>query len=135
MRNAYLAGVGGVALLGLFGCNKAADLAGGGAPHGHGRFQGVGLYAAGEMWPQVAGATAPKDAAASKLDDDDTVIVLIDSETGEVRQCGNFSGVCVGMKPWAAPLASGQMAPVVVTKHRERLNAEAEAKVQPKAAT
>ncbi len=32
--------------------------------------------------------------------DDGQVIVVIDRQTGEVRQCGNRSGFCVAMNPW-----------------------------------
>jgi hypothetical protein len=104
----------------LAGCSApadgpAADLA------RHGRYVGVGIYPAGQMWSQVVVANAPKDAAASRSSDDEQVIVVVDSATGELRQCGNLSGYCVGMNPWRGKLAPSQIAPVPLTRHADHL--------------
>ena len=68
-------------------------------------------------------ANAPKDSGASKLSDDDQVIVVVDSTTGELRECGNLSGYCVGLQPWARP--APQTAPVVLAKHANDVSREA----------
>jgi hypothetical protein len=79
------------------------------------------------MWSQMTGAPAPKDVSTAKLGDDEQIIVVLDSQTGELRQCGNVSGFCVGMNPWAKPV--GASAPLAVAKHADQLQAEAEAKL------
>jgi hypothetical protein len=119
-----------VTALGLAGCQKAADGPMGGG-HAHGRYAGVGLYPADRMWAQVAGAEASKDPAAAKLDDDQEIIVVIDSQTGELRQCGNFSGYCVGMRPWDKPLAAPQAAPLRLSKHAAQLLPDDKASATP----
>lgn len=93
----------------------------------HGRYTSAGTYPAGRMWSQMAGPPAPKDAATAKLGDDEQIIVVLDSQTGELRQCGNISGYCVGMNPWSKP--AGASAPLAVGKHADQLDAEAKAKV------
>jgi hypothetical protein len=74
------------------------------------------------MWRQMAGAPAEQEPAAAKLADDEHVIVVLDSHTGEVRQCGDHSGICVAMNPWSSngPIA----APVKLTRHAADLDAE-----------
>lgn len=59
-------------------------------------------------------ATANPSAApeVARLSDDEHVVVVVDSLTGEIRQCGDLSGYCVGMNPWAKPLGALQTAPV-----------------------
>jgi hypothetical protein len=116
---------GALAALVLSGCNKAAE--GIGAPGAHGRYAGVGLYPADRMWAQVAGGEAAKDPAAARLSDDQQIIVVLDSQTGELRQCGNFSGYCVGMNPWGKPLGAPQTAPLRLGKHAAQLSQEDEA--------
>ena len=100
----------------------------------HGRYIGIGVYAAGEIWSRMAAANPSRDAAAANLRDDDHVIVVVDSRTGEIRQCGNYSGHCIGMNPWAGPLGQGQAAPVPLTKHAADLAREAEQQALPAAA-
>jgi hypothetical protein len=110
----------------LAGCQQKdetpASRFGGGAHKG--RYFGLGLYGAGRMWSQLDRAVDPKAApnpAAATLKDDEIVLVMMDSATGEVRQCGNLSGYCVRSDPWAveAPLA-----PAALAKHAEQLDAE-----------
>lgn len=74
----------------------------------------------------MAGIEDPSDAAAAKLEDDKHIIVVVDSHTGEVRQCGDFSGVCVAMNPWARE-GSRSATPVKLKKHAADLAAEDEA--------
>lgn len=97
----------------LAGCQREASP---GSTH-HGRYVGVGIYSPGDMWSKMAVAGSPKEAAAARTSDDEQVIVVIDSDTGEVRQCGNLTGYCVGMNPWAKPLTTSQAAPVALTEH------------------
>jgi hypothetical protein len=116
----------GVVLLGLAlsGCGRA-DSEYGTNRKVPGRYAGIGTFDAGRMWSQTAGIAAPKDPAAAKLEDDEHVIVVIDTRTGEVRQCGDHSGVCVAMNPWGGP--GGLTAPVQLKKHAAELDAEAQA--------
>ncbi len=102
-----------------------ACLAGCGGPAsdgpGHqqgGRYAGIGLYSPGDMWQRLAVAERPGDNTAANLRDDEVVIVVVDSRTGEVRQCGNLSGYCIGSNPWVAPLGREQALPVNLTEHR-----------------
>ena len=92
-----------------------------------GRYAGVGIYTPGEMWPQLARPAAGSDPAAATLEDDEQVIVVVDTKTGEVRQYGNLSGHCLAMDPWSKP-ASVQGAPAPLLKHARDLAREAEAK-------
>jgi hypothetical protein len=111
--------------LALGGCNKADEAEYGTNPKPQGRYAGIGTFEAGRMWNQAAGAVAPKDPATAKLEDDEHVIVVIDTRTGEVRQCGDHSGVCVAMNPWTS--AGGLTAPVALKKHAAELDAEQQA--------
>jgi hypothetical protein len=129
MRGAAIAGL--IAALGLSGCQKLGDGPMGGG-HAHGRYAGVGLYPADRMWAQVVGAEASKDPAAAKLDDDQEIIVVLDSQTCELRQCGNFSGYCVRMNPWAKPAGA---TPVALGKHAAQLLKEDEAATSEPTAT
>jgi hypothetical protein len=70
-----------------------------------GRYAGVGVYTPGEPWARQS-APAPASPAAAKLADDEAVIVVIDSRSGEVRACGDLSGHCVRMNPWIAARAT-----------------------------
>jgi hypothetical protein len=98
----------------LSGCNQLESEPPN-APH-HGRYIGVGTYAAGEMWTKIAN-TSTANAAIAKTTDDEQVIVVVDSKTGEIRECGDLTGFCIGMNPWATALLKGQAAPVTLTGH------------------
>jgi hypothetical protein len=119
----------------LCGCQKKTEEAPA-APAGifgkpSGRYVGVGHYMPGRLWKQLVHDVASKDPAASRLDDDEEIIAVLDSKTGELRQCGNLSGYCISMNPWANPLTATQRAPIPLTKHARQLDEEAEAKAQP----
>jgi hypothetical protein len=94
--------------------------------HHDGRYLGIGVYPAGDLWPRMVAANRPADAAAATADDDAQIIVVVDSNTGEIRQCGNLSGHCIGMNPWAGALGSGQSAPVALNAHAADLDHAAE---------
>jgi len=81
----------------LAGCKPQAVASGQAHP---GRYVGIGLYAPGEAWKRIVDAALPKVAGKAGLADDEAVIVVVDSDTGEIRQCGALSGYCVGMTPW-----------------------------------
>jgi hypothetical protein len=83
----------------------------------HGRYTGVGIYTPSVAWTKIAQDQQPRSALAAKLVDDEAIIVVTDSQTGEIRACGDLSGYCVGMNPWQAGLAKSQLAPVSVTQH------------------
>jgi len=103
----------------LGGCNPVKSP----ATSPGGRYVGVGLYDVGKMWKQIAGA--PKgDEHAADLADDEYVIVVMDGHTGEIRQCGNLSGHCIGANPWSKPLASSQTLPASLASRAEQPAAE-----------
>jgi hypothetical protein len=107
----------------LGGCHKAS-WAGGDTKPSLGRYTGIGIYPTDKMWPEIAGAEQPKDKAAATTADDQNVIVVVDGETGEIRQCGNLSGYCVGMNPWNHALGGKQTAPLDLDKHAAELEVE-----------
>lgn len=78
------------------------------------RFQGLGTFEVGRLWRELARPESPEDPTATRMSDDDRVIVVVDSQTGEVRQCGNMTGHCISMTPWAA---AAQPAPAKLKKH------------------
>ena len=119
-------------LLSIGACDTAPELSPPAGQQGH--FIGIGIYQAGEIWSRMAAANRARDAAAANLGDDSHVIVVVDSRTGEIRQCGNYSGHCIGMNPWAGPLGQGQAAPVPLTRHAADLAREAEQQGRPVAA-
>jgi len=108
----------------LAACDKSEDAMA--EPHrGGGRFYGIGIYPADELWSRQTGVKPSADAAKARLDDDAQLIVVVDSRTGEVRQCGNQSGHCTSMNPWAGPLGPSQVAPVTLSQHAADLELEA----------
>jgi hypothetical protein len=81
-----------------------------------GRFLAVGIYSAGEVWSRMAAADDPKAPAnTSKVADDQSIIVVEDSQTGEVRACGDMTGHCISMNPWNKALILAQIAPIHLT--------------------
>jgi hypothetical protein len=104
----------------LAGCGDRVDSRH--VPRG-GRYVGIGIYPPGAMWQRLAGVEQSHDAAGATLDDDEQVIVVVDSQTGEVRQCGNLSGHCIRMNPWSAQPA----APAGLVQHRASMEREAAA--------
>ncbi len=72
------------------------------------------------MWSQLTGVAAAKAPTAATLGDDEQIIVVVDSVTGEVRQCGNLSGHCTAFNPWSANMNT----PANVGRHRGQIEAE-----------
>ena len=100
-----------------------AMLAGCGAPPSrsaeaavHGRYAGIGVYAPGELWSRMAVAGGEKASGGATTADDEHVIVVVDGQSGEVRECGDYSGVCVSLQPWTRVVAKEQTAPVTLTR-------------------
>ena len=78
-----------------------------------GRFVGVGIYSAGSAWSRMAGADDPKaPPTRSKVADDQAIIVVQDTKTGELRACGDMTGYCISMNPWNKALTLAQIAPI-----------------------
>jgi hypothetical protein len=100
----------------LAACDRAAPQPGPGGYHG-GRYLGIGTYPAGRMWSHMVASSPAAATDAARLGDDEQVIVTVDSHTGEVRQCGNLTGYCIGMNPWTGGLGAGQVAPIPVSEH------------------
>ena len=122
------AAVAGLSLMFLAGCNQLADASGTG-PKNPGRFAGIGVFEAGRLWGQMTGSPSPTDPASARIQDDEHVIVVIDSHTGEIRQCGDHSGYCVSMNPWSGA-GAGTSLPVKLSKHAGELAREDEAGVE-----
>lgn len=87
-----------------------------GEPH-QGRYLGVGVYRPEAAWTRMVAAQQTDTTPAAKTADDQAVIVVVDSGTGEVRACGDLSGYCIGMNPWNKALAKTQIAPIAITRH------------------
>lgn len=114
-----------VAAIGLAGCKKpGTDTADGDTAAARGRYLGVGVYSASSLWSKMVSANTATDPAKAGLRDDEHVIVVVDSRTGEIRQCGDLSGYCIGMNPWSGPLDATRAAPVRLTEHAEPTHAD-----------
>lgn len=119
-----------LAALALGGCRKPEEAAptffgDGGSGH-RGRYVGIGLFSPDRMWEQLTGVDSPGPAGAT-LKDDQEVIVVVDTATGEIRQCGNLSGHCIRMNPWTKPREGAPSPAAVITKHRLDLEREDQA--------
>ncbi len=107
-----------LAAVALSGCKKGpAEWFDGDEGHGHGRYAGIGIYNPGAPWQRMAAAQLAKESPAARTVDDQAIIVVVDSTTGEVRGCGDMTGYCIGMNPWNARLTAAQLAPVTLTSH------------------
>jgi len=93
--------------------------------HRDGRYLGIGVYPVGNLWQHLTPPNRNADPHAATLQDDTQLIVVVDSHSGEIRQCGNMSGHCIGMNPWAAALGQGRAAPVALDAHQADLDREA----------
>ena len=112
----------------LGGCDDAPDPS---SPAAHrGRYHGIGTYPAGRTWSRMATTGQPANDARANLSDDHQIIVVVDSQTGEVRQCGNLSGYCIGMNPWSAAIGQDRALPVNLTAHAADLDRANEAAAQ-----
>jgi hypothetical protein len=104
-----------IAFVSVAACKKSSD-AGFESKAAHGRYAGVGIYTPGAPWTKLLAAETANPAGARPIDDQ-AIIVVIDSQTGEVRACGDLSGTCVGMNPWKSAMAASRVAPVALTEH------------------
>ena len=93
-----------------------------------GRYAGIGVYQAGRMWGHMV-APDPKDSTLARIADDEYVIAVVDSRTGEVRQCGDHSGHCVAMNPWAGPPPPAL--PAKLAAHAKELDAQEKIETEP----
>lgn len=118
------------AVMALTGCqmkeeDTATPVVGAKVPPGaRARFVAVGLYRPDALWthivaPAQARESPPPDPRLPVPDDDSQIVVVLDSATGEVRQCGNLSGRCVAMNPW-----SQTVPPTALLKHAADLRSE-----------
>ena len=83
----------------------------------HGRYVGVGIYGPDKQWQRLVLASRVTDEALAKQIDDQVIIVVADSTTGELRACGDLTGYCIGMNPWTKPLLGAQISPIRLTSH------------------
>jgi hypothetical protein len=109
-------------LLTVSGCNKSLAVEGDGTAS-RGRYSGIGTYPADRLWEQRKTENATTEGDRAALADDGHIIVVVDTQTGEVRQCGNNSGQCVRMSPWSQQPTP--LLPATLTKHAVDLDAEA----------
>lgn len=121
MRSIWLAPL---LLIGVTGCNKSMAIDGDDATP-RGRYSGIGTYPADRLWEQRKVENTSQESDRAALADDAQIIVVVDTQTGEVRQCGNNSGLCVRMSPWAKDAVS-QALPAALKKHAADLKAEEE---------
>ncbi len=98
---------------GLSGCEKPQLES---STH-HGRYVGIGIYNPREQWTKIVGADALNVTPTARTIDDQAILVVEDSDTGEIRACGDLTGYCIGMNPWAHALSSSQNVPVSLTEH------------------
>jgi hypothetical protein len=107
-----------LALASLCGCGHRD---GGGISRSarHGRYAGIGVFDAGVLWSKMAIPNKPAAAQAATTADDEHIIVVVDTDTGEVRECGDHSGYCTAIDPWTQGIALQQRAPVPLTAHAE----------------
>ena len=109
-----------VACLALGGCERADQTSADGRQSvTKGRYSGVGVFDAGRLWGKMIVTQDKKDEAAARLMDDEHIIVVVDSQTGEVRQCGDHTGYCVSISPWNAANASAPVLPAKLSEHGE----------------
>ena len=118
-----------VAVFSVSACKKmpAGDAGDAGSPASRGRFVGVGIYTPSESWARVALSKASGDVSSARLSDDQAILVVTDSATGDIRACGDMSGYCVGMNPWRKALTQAQQSPVKLTAHQQDAGPDADA--------
>jgi hypothetical protein len=78
---------------------------------------GVGIYSPGESWTHVLDAQKASQGPAARPIDDQAIIVVEDSQTGEVRACGDLTGYCVGMNPWSVSMPAARRSPIALSEH------------------
>jgi hypothetical protein len=126
-----------VLVLGSSACRRKADAdadssaarepdpAGRAGPTG---YVGVGIYTPSLAWQRLVEASAQPNAALARKVDDQVVIVVQNSRNGDIRACGDMTGYCVGMNPWARP--PSQLTPVSLTDHQPTEEEQAAAQKQ-----
>jgi hypothetical protein len=119
-----------IATMAVAGCQRGTAVEAERHSRHGGRYFGIGIYSANGLWEHLvrreAANARQKDAQSATLDDDSEIVVVVDSRTGEVRQCGNYSGYCLSMNPWKNQAGS---LPAGLSKHALDLEKESEAKV------
>jgi hypothetical protein len=116
LRSFGIAAIALLASLSLAAC-KRADWSPISSLEQHGRFLGVGIYGPGKAWTRMVADQIQKSDAVARPIDDQVIIVVADSQTGELRACGDLTGYCIGMNPWKQQLLSAQIAPIDLTQH------------------
>ena len=85
---------------------------------GQNGYVAVGIYTPGAPWRRLVAGSAQTSAntALARTADDQAVIVVQNSLTGDIRACGDLTGYCVGTNPWVR--RPGQLTPVSLTDHQ-----------------
>ncbi|WP_340317348.1 hypothetical protein [Rhizorhabdus argentea] len=120
-----------LATIALAGCQREAVVDAERDTRQGGRYFGIGIYSANGLWEHLVRQEPPnagqKNPKAATLGDDSEIIVVVDSRTGEVRQCGNFSGYCISTNPWKGQAGS---LPATLAKHASDIEKESEAQAK-----
>lgn len=111
-----------LALAFLCSCHRGSGMS---HPPHHGRYAGIGVFDAGKLWSKMAVPAKAASPQAATTADDEHVIVVVDTDTGDVRECGDYSGYCAAMNPWTQAIAPQQRMPVPLTAHAADLEAAA----------
>jgi hypothetical protein len=114
-----------LASLCLVACIKHPAERAGANPAHHGRYVGIGIYGPGVPWTRMVAAQKAKQTPAAVPIDDQAILVVTDSDTGEIRACGDLTGYCIGMNPWNKALVPSQIAPISLTEHVKPPEADA----------
>jgi hypothetical protein len=102
----------------LMACNRAADSA---LPPHHdfagvpGRYTSVGTYTPSNAWRRLALGAKTSSPNAATPDDDQAIIVVQDSRTGEIRACGDLTARCIGFNPWRKTVQDVDQKPLILT--------------------
>jgi hypothetical protein len=110
-----------IASMCLCACSKPAVSQG---ANRHGRYVGIGIYRPGSPWTKMVATATASDSPAAKPIDDQAIIVVTDSDTGEIRACGDLTGYCIGMNPWNKALVPAQTAPINLSEHEKPARSE-----------
>lgn len=112
-----------ISSLAITACGRTEEASDSGSGSARGRYAGVGVFDAGRLWSKMIVPTTQQDDSSARLSDDEHVIVVVDSQTGEVRQCGDHSGYCIGVSPWGTKDGATPLLPAKLSAHSEDLDA------------
>lgn len=107
----------------LAGCDSAPDDSGSSGLR-NGRYVGIGVFNSGVLWSQMRVAKPLEDISTARIADDEHIIVVVDTKTGQVRECGDYSGYCITMNPWTKAVDPSMELPVSLIRHASDIDAK-----------